>query len=59
MEEWRSAARGHGVESARVLSSALENALSGQLTAVAGASQAESQVAQLTEVSHLFTLKKY
>ncbi|XP_045523077.1 mitotic spindle assembly checkpoint protein MAD1 [Pieris brassicae] len=49
LEEWRSAARGHGVESARALSSALDNALSGQLTAVAGATQAESQMVQLTE----------
>ncbi|XP_045501604.1 mitotic spindle assembly checkpoint protein MAD1 [Colias croceus] len=49
LEEWRSAARGHGVETARALSSALENALSGQLSAVAGASQAQSQLAQLTE----------
>ncbi|CAF4806271.1 unnamed protein product [Pieris macdunnoughi] len=49
LEEWRSAARGHGVECARALSSALDNALSGQLTAVAGANQAESQMVQLTE----------
>ncbi|CAK1552907.1 unnamed protein product [Leptosia nina] len=49
LEEWRSAARGHGVESARALSSALENALSGQLTAVETSTQAESQLAQINE----------
>ncbi|KAM3963283.1 mitotic arrest-deficient 1 [Aphomia sociella] len=49
LEEWKSAARNHGVESARALSSALESALTSQLTATAGCSQAQSQLAQLTE----------
>ncbi|XP_072942423.1 mitotic spindle assembly checkpoint protein MAD1-like [Epargyreus clarus] len=49
LEEWTSAARSHGVESARQLSAALETALSSQLHAVAGCSQAQSQLAQLTE----------
>ncbi|RVE48326.1 hypothetical protein evm_007077 [Chilo suppressalis] len=49
LEEWKSSARNHGVESARALSSALESALTSQLTATAGCSQAQSQLAQITE----------
>ncbi|KAL0869832.1 hypothetical protein ABMA27_006040 [Loxostege sticticalis] len=49
LEEWKTAARNHGVETARSLASALDSALSSQLTATAGCSQAQSQLAQLTE----------
>ncbi|XP_034835288.1 mitotic spindle assembly checkpoint protein MAD1-like [Maniola hyperantus] len=49
LEEWKSAAQVHGVESARALSSALETALNSQLSAVADCSQVQSQLAQLTE----------
>ncbi|CAH2042310.1 unnamed protein product, partial [Iphiclides podalirius] len=49
LEEWKSAARAHGVESPRALTSTLEYALSNQLTAVAGCSEAQSQMAQLSE----------
>ncbi|CAG5055659.1 unnamed protein product [Parnassius apollo] len=49
LEEWKNAARAHGVDSARALSSVLESALSNQLTAVASHSEAQSQMAQLTE----------
>ncbi|CAG9564077.1 unnamed protein product [Danaus chrysippus] len=49
LEEWKNVARTHGIENARSLSSALDSALSSQLTAVAGCSQAQSQSAQLTE----------
>ncbi|XP_028156742.1 GRB10-interacting GYF protein 2-like [Ostrinia furnacalis] len=50
LEEWKSSARAHGVDSARGLSAALDAALSSQLTATAGCSQAQTQLAQLTEV---------
>lgn len=50
LEEWKSAARTHGVDSARSLSSALDSALNSQLNATAASSQAQSQLAQLTEV---------
>ncbi|XP_045777469.1 mitotic spindle assembly checkpoint protein MAD1-like [Maniola jurtina] len=49
LEEWKSAAQAHGVESARALSSALDTAFNSQLNAVADCSQAQSQLAQLTE----------
>ncbi|XP_050550783.1 mitotic spindle assembly checkpoint protein MAD1 [Spodoptera frugiperda] len=49
LEEWKSAARTHGVDSARSLSSALDSALNSQLNATAASSQAQSQLAQLTE----------
>ncbi|XP_026763138.2 mitotic spindle assembly checkpoint protein MAD1 [Galleria mellonella] len=49
LEEWKTAARNHGVENARALSSALEAALTSQLTATAGCSEAQSKLAQLTE----------
>ncbi|XP_026320731.1 mitotic spindle assembly checkpoint protein MAD1-like [Hyposmocoma kahamanoa] len=49
LEDWIAAARAHGVETARALSSALDSALSNQLTAVANNSQVQSQFTQLTE----------
>ncbi|CAH2243011.1 mitotic spindle assembly checkpoint protein MAD1 [Pararge aegeria] len=49
LEDWKNAAQSHGIESARSLSSALDSALNSQLNAVAGCSQAQSQLAQLTE----------
>ncbi|KAH9643638.1 hypothetical protein HF086_006114 [Spodoptera exigua] len=49
LEEWKSAARTHGVDSARGLSGALDSALNCQLNATAASSQAHSQLAQLTE----------
>ncbi|XP_068620125.1 mitotic spindle assembly checkpoint protein MAD1 isoform X2 [Battus philenor] len=49
LEEWKNAARAHGVETAKALTSALDSALSNQLMAVAGCSEAQSQTAQLTE----------
>ncbi|XP_049877340.1 mitotic spindle assembly checkpoint protein MAD1 [Pectinophora gossypiella] len=49
LEEWMSAARAHGVENARSLSSTLDTALSSQLTAAASTSQTQTQFAQLTE----------
>nr|XP_049701115.1 mitotic spindle assembly checkpoint protein MAD1 [Helicoverpa armigera] len=49
LEEWKAAARTHGVENARALTSALDSALNSQLNATAASSQAHSQLAQLTE----------
>ncbi|XP_014358926.2 mitotic spindle assembly checkpoint protein MAD1 isoform X1 [Papilio machaon] len=49
LEEWVSAAKAHGVETARALSAALESAFAGQLTAVVNCSEAKTQMAQLTE----------
>ncbi|XP_063385947.1 mitotic spindle assembly checkpoint protein MAD1 [Cydia fagiglandana] len=49
LAEWRAAGRAHGAETARALRSALDAALAGQLSAVAGQSQAQSQLAQVTE----------
>ncbi|XP_023954381.2 mitotic spindle assembly checkpoint protein MAD1 isoform X2 [Bicyclus anynana] len=49
LEDWKTAARNHGIESARNLTATLESALNSQLTAVANSSQAGAQLAQLTE----------
>ncbi|KAL4714996.1 hypothetical protein ACJJTC_003147 [Scirpophaga incertulas] len=49
LEEWKTAARNHGVENARVLSSALDSALTSQLSATANCSEVQSQLTQLTE----------
>ncbi|KAJ0174178.1 hypothetical protein K1T71_010324 [Dendrolimus kikuchii] len=49
LEEWQSAARAHGVEHARALAAALDSAFSSQLTATTASSDAQSQLAQLTE----------
>ncbi|XP_045452576.1 mitotic spindle assembly checkpoint protein MAD1-like [Melitaea cinxia] len=49
LEEWKTAAHNHGIENARALSSALDSALSGQLNAVAGCTEAQSLLAQLKE----------
>ncbi|XP_046969859.1 mitotic spindle assembly checkpoint protein MAD1 [Vanessa cardui] len=55
LEEWTTAAKNHGIETSRALSSALDSALSSQLNAVAGCSEAQSILAQHTE--ELATLK--
>ncbi|CAH2089463.1 unnamed protein product [Euphydryas editha] len=49
LEEWKTAAHNHGIETARALSSALDSAFSGQLNAVAGCTEAQSLLAQLKE----------
>ncbi|XP_073953707.1 mitotic arrest-deficient 1 isoform X2 [Choristoneura fumiferana] len=49
LAEWKAAARAHGADSARALAAALDHALTNQLTAVAGHSQAQSQLAAVTE----------
>ncbi|KAJ8717193.1 hypothetical protein PYW08_005592 [Mythimna loreyi] len=49
LEEWKASARAHGIENSRSLSSTLDSALNGQLNATAASSQAQSQLAQLTE----------
>ncbi|XP_053614336.1 mitotic spindle assembly checkpoint protein MAD1 [Plodia interpunctella] len=55
LEEWKSAARGHGVENARALSAALDTALTGQLSSTEDGCQAQSQLVRTNE--ELATMK--